>query len=169
MKRLWAVGMLAGLLAACSPTYNWREIEIAGGAARAAFPARVQTDRRPVALAGQALDFSLTSASIEDAVFAVGYAPLPPALAADEAKQRDLGTALMRSLYENLRAQPPAAFPAYGENIEVHGQAGGKPVWLLARVWVQGGMLVEAVATGSEQGLPPDPAHEFVKSLRFLR
>lgn len=159
--------VLSVLLGACTPTYNWREIEIADGAARAAFPERVQTDRREITLAGQKLSFSLTTARVGDAVFAVGYAPFPPALSADAGKRQELGTALMRSLYDNLRAQPPTAFPPYGQDIEVRGQAGGKPVWLLARVWVHGDILLEAVATGSEPGLPADPAREFVHSLRF--
>ena len=99
--------------------------------------------------------------------FAVGHAPLPQALAADPAGQRELAAALARALYENLHAALPATMPAYGQDIEVHGQAGGHPVWALGRIWVHGNLLVEAVATGSEKGLPPAPAREFVDSLRF--
>jgi hypothetical protein len=166
-RRAACLALCAMLLGACTPTYNWREVAIADGAARAAFPARVATDTRDITLAGHSLRFSLTSARVGDAVFAVGYAPLPGSLAADPSRQRDLAAALVHSLYENLHAAPPAAPPAYGTDIEIRGQAGGHPVWALGRVWVSGGMLVEAVATGSEKGLPPDPAHEFVKSVRF--
>jgi hypothetical protein len=167
--RGWACGaaLCAALLNACTPTYNWREVRIAGAAARAAFPGRVDTDARDITLAAQTLRFSLTSARVDDAVFAVGYAPLPPALAANPEGQRALADALVRSLHDNLRAPAPGASPAYGGDIEIHGHAGGKPVWALARVWIHGGLLVEAVATGSEKGLPAEPAREFVRSLRF--
>ncbi|AOB33945.1 hypothetical protein AKI39_22180 [Bordetella sp. H567] len=161
------LALCALLVSACTPTYNWREVLIADGAARAAFPARTTTDTRDIGLGGQTLRFSLTSARVGDAVFAVGYAPLPQALAGDPAGQRDLAAALVRALYQNLRVQPPPAPPPYGTDIEVRGQAGGQPVWALGRVWVQGGLLVEAVATGSEQGLPLAPAREFVGSVRF--
>lgn len=164
MARCLVLGL--ALLGACTPTYNWRELELAGGLVHAAFPSRVETDTRDIQLAGQKLPFSLTSARVGDAVFAVGHAPLPAAVAGDPSAQRDLATALVRALHENLHAMPPATAPAYGTDIEVRGQAGGRPVWALARVWVQGGLLVEAVATGSEQGLPADPAREFVHSLR---
>lgn len=163
-----AAALSAFVLTACSPTYDWREINVADGAAQAAFPAKVRTEKRTVSLGGQKVDFSLAAASVHDGVFAVGHARLPAGAAADPASRAALGAALMRSLYENLQVQPPASFPAYGEPIEIHGNAGGKPVWLLARVWVQGDMLVEAVATGSEQGLPAEQAREFVKSLHFL-
>lgn len=165
--RLSCLALCAALLAACTPDYNWREVSVADGAARAAFPARVQTDTRDITLADRPLRFSLMSARVDDAVFAVGYAPLPPALAGDEAAQRDLAAALVRSLHENLHAAPPPSSPAYGADIEVRGQAGGRPVWALARVWVRGGLLVEAVATGAEQGLAAGPAREFVRSVSF--
>ncbi|WP_254926232.1 hypothetical protein [Bordetella genomosp. 11] len=168
-RRAACVALCALLLAACSPTYNWREVLIADGAARATFPDRPATDTRDIRLGGRDLRFSLTSARVGDAVFAVGYAPLPPALAADPAGQRELADALVRALYANLGAEPPATPPAYGTDIEVRGHAGGRPVWALGRVWVQGGLLVEAVATGSEKGLPAAPAREFVGSLRFAQ
>jgi hypothetical protein len=166
-RRALCLALCATLLGACTPTYNWREVGIADGAARAAFPARVETDTREIRLAGQSLRFSLTSARVGDAVFAVGHAALPAALSGDAGAQRELAAALVRALHENLGATPPVTPPAYGADIEVHAQAGGHPVWALGRVWVQGGLLVEAVATGSEQGLPPEPAREFVHSLRF--
>jgi hypothetical protein len=161
------LALCAALATACTPAYNWREIVIADGAVRANFPARVQTDTREIVLAGRPLRFSLTSARVGDAVFAVGYAPLPPGLAGDVAAQRELADGLLRSLHQNLRAAPPPASPPYGADIEVRGQAGGRPVWALARIWVRGNLLVEAVATGSEQGLPAAPARDFVQSLRL--
>lgn len=166
-RRRWTAWACALLLAACTPTYNWREVAIADGAATATFPARVQTDTREIALENQPLRFSLTSARAGDAVFAVGYAPLPPALAADAAGQRRLAAALIRSLHQNLGVQPPEPLPGDGQDIEIHGKAGGHSVWALGRVWVRQGLLVEVVATGSEQGLPAEPAREFVHSLRF--
>jgi hypothetical protein len=155
------------LATACTPTYNWREIAVADGAVRANFPARVQTDTREIMLAGRSLRFSLTSARVGDGVFAVGHAPLPPELAGDVAGQRKLADGLLAALHQNLGAAPPTAPPPYGADIEVRGQAGGHPVWALARIWVRDNVLVEAVATGSEQGLPPAPAREFVQSVRL--
>ncbi|ANN80723.1 hypothetical protein BAU07_23345 [Bordetella flabilis] len=161
------LALCVALATACTPTYNWREIAVADGAVRANFPARVQTDTREIVLAGRSLRFSLTSARVGDGVFAVGHAPLPPELAGDVAGQRKLADGMLAALHQNLGAAPPAVPQPYGADIEVRGQAGGHPVWALARIWVRDNVLVEAVATGSEQGLPAAPAREFVQSVRL--
>ncbi|CAM4218026.1 hypothetical protein [Bordetella pseudohinzii] len=165
LKKLLLMGVI-GLLAACSPRYDWRELDVADGQLRAAFPARAQTDSRDLALAGRELHFSLTSAQVEGAVFAVGYAPLPEDLRGKPAA-RELGEALRRSLYANFGAEPPAGMPEDGAEIEVHAPPGQRDAWLLARIWVTSSMLVEVVATGSRRSLSPEHAREFVRSARL--
>ncbi|QVQ25068.1 hypothetical protein [Achromobacter deleyi] len=153
------------LLAACSPSYNWRELDVADGHVRAAFPARVSTDTRDLKLDTHTLQFTLASATVGEAVFAVGSAPLPPEIAANPAARQALGVALMRSLYTNMQAPPPTDWPPYGQEIEVRGKAMGKPGWLQAKVWVTDTMLIEAVAAGTEESLPAERAREFLRSI----
>lgn len=159
------------LLAACPPEHNWRELDVADGRARAAFPARVQTETRELALGGKTLKFSLTAAEVNQAVYAVGYAPLPTGVAGDAAASQALASALMQSLYANLGADAPEPLPALGQDIEVHGQASsaGARSWMLARVWVANGMLIEAVAAGAQDKLPPERAREFMNGVRVHR
>lgn len=156
---------LALALAACSPSYNWREMDVADGHVRAAFPARVSTETRELRLDTHTLPFTLASATVGEAVFAVGSAPLPPEIAASPAARQALGVALMRSLYANMQAPPPKEWPAFGQDIEVHGKAVGKPGWLHAKVWVTDTMLIEAVAAGTEESLPAERAREFLRSV----
>jgi len=156
---------LALLVAACSPSYNWREVDVADGHVRAAFPDRVTSDTRDLKLDTHTLKFTLASANVGEAVFAVGSAPLPPDIAADPAARRALGLALMRSLYVNMQAVPPLEWPPYGDVIEIHGKAMGKPGWLQARVWVTDTMLIEAVAAGTQESLPAERAREFLRSV----
>ena len=152
-------------LAACSPSYNWREMDVADGHVRAAFPARVSTETRALKLDTHALKFTMASATVGEAVFAVGSAPLPPEIAASPAARQALGVALMRSLYTNMQAPPPNEWPPYGQEIEVRGKAVGKPGWLQAKVWVTDTMLIEAVAAGTEESLPAERAREFLRSV----
>ncbi|CAB3817350.1 hypothetical protein LMG2828_00274 [Achromobacter piechaudii] len=156
---------LALVLAACSPRYNWREVDVADGHVRAAFPDRVSTETRDLRLDTHTLRFTLSSATVGEAVFAVGSAPLPPDIAADPAARQALGMALMQSLYVNMQAPPPTQWPAYGQDIEVHGKAMGKPGWLQAKVWVTDTMLIEAVAAGTQESLPAERAREFLRSV----
>ncbi|WP_144630312.1 hypothetical protein [Bordetella genomosp. 13] len=168
LKKALPVLATAWLLAACSPDYNWRELDVAEGRARAAFPARVQTESRELALGGRTLKFSLTAAEVDQSVFAVGYAPLPVEVAGDAAASQALAAALMQSLYANLGADAPDPLPSFGQDIEVHGEAvnAGARSWMLARVWVANGMLIEAVAAGAEGKLPPERAREFMNGVR---
>lgn len=157
------------LLAGCSPQYNWREVLVADGHAHAAFPDRVLTETRPITLHGHDLDFSLTSAEVAGAIFAIGYAPLSPELLQDHVARLELGHALMRSLYTSLGATPPDNFEDYGQDIEVHGKLGEQPSLLMARVWVTDTMLIEAVVSGTEKSLPVDRAREFLRSVVVKR
>jgi len=165
--RLPRLACVALLLAACTPSYNWREIDVADGHVRAAFPARVQTETRDISLGGQTLRFTLTMAQVDDAMFAVGHAPLPAGVARDPAAREALGRALTQSLYANLGAAAPDPLPAYGDEIEVRGRAGKQAGWLMARVWVTDTMLIDAVAAGTEQSLPRERAQEFVRAVKL--
>jgi hypothetical protein len=153
------------LLAACSPKYDWRELDVADGQVHAAFPARVLTEKRDIDLAGQRVAFSLTAANVGDAYFAVGYAPLPAAAAQDKSARIRLGEALIRSLYVNLHVNPPDPLPAFGSEVQVHSTQ-GEPRWLLAKVWVTDHSLVDVVALGSVKSLPAEPARDFVRQAK---
>jgi hypothetical protein len=150
------------LLAACSPKYDWRELDVADGRVHAAFPARVLTEKRDIDVAGQRIAFSLSAANVGDSYFAVGYAPLPDATAQDPAARTRMGEALMRSLYVNLHIPPPEPLPAFGSELEVRSLV-GEPRWSLAKVWVTDHALVEVVALGSVNSLPREEAHDFVR------
>lgn len=167
LSRLLAAAALP--LAACTPEYNWREIDVADGRARAAFPARVQTEQRPVPLDGRQLTFSLTTAAVGDALFAVGYVLLPEDARGDAQAERRLADALARTLYANLGSRPPEQLPEPGREIELRAGLGGEPALLLARVLVHGGAVIEAVAMGPERALPAERAREFVRSLQPAR
>lgn len=169
MARLSRLIAVALLLAACSPSYNWREMDVADGHVRAAFPAKVQTQARDISLGGHRLRFTLDMAEVDGSMFAVGHARLPEAVAGDPAARLALRDALVQSLYANLGARPATPLPGDGEVIEIHGQAGERPGWILARVWVTDTLLVDAVAAGSPQGLPRERAQEFVQAVKINR
>ena len=77
-KKAGLILVMALLVSACSPRYNWREVDVADGRVRAAFPDRVQTETRALRLDTHTLSFTLATATVGEAVFAIGSAPLPP-------------------------------------------------------------------------------------------
>lgn len=153
------------LLVGCTPEYNWREVEVADGSAKLAFPARVQTDQRAVMLGDEKQSFRLTSASVDDAVFAVGYMNIPKNMGDTQARQ------LVRDLVNSLasrvgRRAPDAAYAS--EVFELEAVVNGRPSRMLARVLLHRGMLIQVVASGPSSVLTQERANEFMRSLRLF-
>ncbi|HWK62318.1 MAG TPA: hypothetical protein VNT00_12940 [Eoetvoesiella sp.] len=158
--------LVLGLLAGCSPEYNWRQVPVAGGMVRATFPDKPETAKRSLNFAGHAVEFTLTAATVNGAVFAVGYAPLPAALADDEAARTKMGQTVMASFYQNLGAEIPAELPAFGEAFEIMGKDAGKGAMRLqAMTWVLPHALVEGMVTARADAFPESQAREFLKAL----
>lgn len=154
-------GLAALLLGACTPEYNWRETIVADGNAQVAFPARIRTEERPMSFDGVQLTFSLTSASVGDAVFAVGYAKLPPD--ANEEFSRSLVRRTVMSLAASGGEPSDAAFA--GEVFQLDTQVAGQASRLVARVLVHRDTLIEVVASGPKAALAPEQAGDFMRSL----
>lgn len=160
--RLLAAAAILPLLVACSPEYNWRELTLADGLVRAAFPARVQTESRPVRLGDISTEFTVTAASVNNATFAVGHARLPADVARDPAHRSRLAQVLLASAYANLGAVPPADVRPSAEAVVVRGEGARKGTWSLVKVWPTADGLVQAIAMGSDSDLPMAIAQEFV-------
>lgn len=167
--RLAAVSALALVIAACSPEYNWRELDVAEGQARAAFPARAQSDSRVVAIGDTMTPFTMTTATVNEAIFAIGHAKLPADVGADTARRHALAESLLRAAYINLNAEPPAQLPVDGTVVVVRGQGGRAGSWSMLRVWSTPTGLIEAIAIGTDQTLPEARAREFVDQVVVIR
>ena len=160
-RRLLGAVLAALVLCACTPEYNWRETVVADGNAQIAFPAQVRTEARPLDVDGTRMTFSLMSASVGPAVFAVGYAKLPADASAE------LGQSLVRRLVTSLAAnggQPPEG-ANQGDVFELETTVAGQPSRLVARVLVHRDILIEVVASGPKSALAPAQAHDFMRSL----
>lgn len=161
--------VLSGLLLGCSPDYNWREVTVANGAASAFFPDRPLTQERPLNFSGHELRFSLTSATVDGAVFAVGYAALPAPLRATRGDASLFAASVIASHYRNLGAVPPTELPKFGEPFVIEGQSGSTPVRLKATVWLTEGTLIEGLVTADQASFPTSQADEFLRNLKVAQ
>lgn len=153
------------LLTGCTPEYNWREVEVAEGRAKVAFPARVQTDQRVLSLGQDKATFHLSSANVNDVVFAVGYMKIPEGLVETQVGQ--LRRDLVNSLGAKTGKRPPdRAFES--EVFEIDAVVSGKPARMVAKVLVHRGMLIQVVASGPASALTEERATEFMRSLTLL-
>lgn len=169
LRRLATVSILALVTAACSPEYNWRELDVADGQARAAFPARAQSDSRVVAIGEAMTPFTMTTATVNDALFAIGHATLPADIVADAARRHAMAQSLLRAAYVNLNAEPPAQLPVDGTVVVVRGEGARAGSWSMVRVWSTPTALIEAIAIGTDQTLPEARAREFVDQVVLTR
>ncbi len=72
------VWMAAGSLAACTPTFNWREVGFDQAGVSAVLPCKPDRGSRPVQLGGQGLTLSMLGCEAGGAMFTVAMVELPP-------------------------------------------------------------------------------------------
>jgi len=161
MWRICAAIMAAVLITGCSPEYNWREVAVSDQVGRVLFPAKPRVETRELPFGDQALQFTLTTATVDQSIFAVGSAPWPDSMLKDEALQQELGRSVMASLYQNLGSKLPGQLPQFGEHFEIATGA----TRVQARVWVSKEGLVEGVVMGPDLEFPNAAADEFLASV----
>lgn len=162
MIRIGVIMLLSSLLVACSPQYNWRQLTVGDGAVTAFFPDKPVTQERSLKFSGHDITFSMTSVTVDDALFTVAYAALPDALRADEAGRKEFALAVVGSLYRNLGQEPPKALPAPGESFTVKGQSPSGAITLQARAWLTEQGLTEGIVTAARDRFPESQAAEFL-------
>ena len=152
------------VLTGCTPEYNWRESMVAQDRGVIMFPSRTQTEQRQIDVEGVAATFALTSAAVGEAVFSVGYVPLPESLSPEKS------AALVKTIVAALAARAGKQAPEsalQGEIFTLDTVVANKPSLLMAKVVVHRGMLIQVVVSGPKQSLSNENALEFVRSLRL--
>jgi hypothetical protein len=95
----------AALLAACSPTYDWRTIMNNDNGYTVDLPSKPGLDEREIEIAGKPMKMAMQTAEAGDAVFAVGTLLLPD----DNPQTRQAALDFLRAgLARNLGAAPDA-------------------------------------------------------------
>lgn len=161
---LLSVWLLFAALTGCTPEYNWRESMVAQDRGVIMFPSRTKTEQRQIDVEGVAATFTLISAAVGEAVFSVGYVPLPESLSPEKS------AALVKTIVAALAARAGKQAPEsalQGENFTLDTVVANKPSLLMAKVVVHRGMLIQVVVSGPKQSLSNENALEFVRSLRL--
>lgn len=155
---------LAFFLAGCYPDYNWRVMPIADGVVSVAFPARVNSQSRPIELAGVQLDYHVESARVDNNIFAFGYARLPEGL--DAEKRKAIVDALTDNLFRSLGATPGEQ-ARQGKPFVIESAHGTNPLLVAGRVLEHRGLVIRMMASGPVAELPEKMALEFIGSLEL--
>jgi hypothetical protein len=135
------LGVVA-VLAACTPTLDWRELSPEGSLARVMFPCKPASHARPVVIAGETIDMSMFACSAADTVYALSFADVK-----DPARVGPALDELARAAQSNVQAASGAASePAKVAGMTPHPQAGQ---WRLAGRLPDGRAVQERVVVFS--------------------
>jgi hypothetical protein len=172
MDRLrWPIAIVAcGVLVACSPSLNWREVRPAESGALAMFPCRPREAAREVALAGVPVTLSISACRAEDVTYALGHADVRQAARIAPALE-----ALRRAAIDNLKGAVATDRPLQVEGmtphplarvIELRGQMpDGRAVQERVALFVKGTRVFQATMFGPS--LDAEASETFFGGLRL--
>jgi hypothetical protein len=157
------------ILAGCSPSLNWRQVQGVDAPFVVLLPAKPDTLSRPIDLDGMAVTMSMTAAEVEGVTFAVGSIVLPDAALAPKALQA-MKIALVRNINGSIQSERAGA--AGSVDIAATGTLGrsNQPARLLARFAARERRVYQAVVVGSASAvdaLGVDAADTFFTSLKL--
>lgn len=152
--------ILAGaLLAACNPTYNWRDVTSQEGRFKALFPAKPAVFTRAVDVDGLRVEMTMTAADVDGATFAVGTAIAPSAAAAQAALP-----AMRLALLRNIGAVDDVAASPGGVRVDATGAGKAKSMHLSGRFEARGTRFYQVIVLGPAGKTPPEQIEQFLAS-----
>ena len=164
-RRVLSALLLCVTLAACSPDYNWRQVQPADAAFVALFPAKTSSHTQQVNLDGIRTDMAMTAAEVNGVMFAIGSASLPsaalvqPALAA-------MKTAMVRNIGGATASDKAVAGPLPLTEVVADGSRNGRPLRLTARFGARGQRVYQVVVIGAPQDVPAEAVTTFFDSFK---
>ncbi len=163
--------LAAGALAACSPTYNWREYSSPDGSYHVLFPAKAASYTRPIDLDGMKVNMTMTAAEVEDTTFAVGSAEAPDAAHAQAALVA-MKTALVRNIGATISSEKAAAVDKSGArraaiDIDALGAQNGVPMRLLGHFEARDKRFYQVIVMGKASALQSEQADQFLSSFKL--
>jgi hypothetical protein len=175
MRKKTILAILLPMLAACDPTYNWREYSSPDGTYHVLFPAKPASYTRTIDLDGMKASMTMTAAEVGDTMFAVGSAEAPDAAHA-QAALAAMKTALVRNIGATITSEKAtAAAVASGSaasqkaaiDIEARGTQNGAPMRLLGHFESRDKRFYQVVVMGKEKSVEPEQAEQFLSSFKL--
>jgi hypothetical protein len=169
MPRLLSAAVLLGL-AACSPTFNWREVRAEPAPLKLMLPCKPDKGSRPVPMAGRQVELQVLGCETGGATFALLHGDISdPARTGEVLAQWKTATlANMRSVSQQQTPFLPAGALALPQSVQVvaSGQrADGSTVESHAAYFASGSRVFQAVIYADR--LSPEVAETFFSGLKF--
>ena len=164
-SRVVGASLLAMMLCACDPHYNWRTYQSHDAPYAVLMPGKPATHTRDVQLGDITVAMTMTAAEVDDVVFAVGSAQLADAGQAPAALQA-MQTALVRNIGGTVTRQAQAADGAgTSVKVEATGMRHGQPALLIGRFIARDRRIYQVVVMGAERHVAREQVTTFFLSL----
>ncbi len=159
------------LLAACSPTYNWRDVSSESAPFRAMFPDKPASHTRAIDLNGLKVNMTMTAAQVEGTTFAVGAAEAPDAARA-EAALAAMKTALVNNIgatvtSEKARTVASGSTRSAAIDIDARGKRDGVPMRLVGHFESRDKRFYQVIVMGPEQSVSKENVDMFLSSFKL--
>jgi hypothetical protein len=161
MRRLLLAPLLAVLLCACSPKYDWRDYRGKDAPYSVLFPGKPATQTRAVRLDRLQVSMTMTAAEIDGVVFAVGSAQLADAAQAPAALE-----AMRTAMVNNIGGAVTASKPLAGGALQI--DASGKAMRLVGRFVAKESRVYQAVVIGPPGKIEAETVETFFSSFKIL-
>ena len=173
-RSLWILLLCLGAQA-CSPSMNWREVQVEDASLSLMLPCKPDRAMRPVTLAGVQVDLGMVGCDVGEATFTLAYARLPQGVSLSDALAQWQSATLSRLQAAQPQAQPyvPAGALAVPQSLRMT-LSGHRPdgstlqaqmSWF-ARSSDRGVEMFQAAVYGPR--LSSEPLETLLGSLRFL-
>ncbi len=168
--RLCPAMFLLASLAACSPTYNWRDVRVTPTSLQAQLPCKPDQGQRQVSIAGRQVDMHVLGCDAGRATFAIMFAdigePAPAGAMLAQWKAATLANMRAASTQERMFLPPGALGVAESVQVAASGRrTDGSAVMSRAAYFTQGTGVFQAAIYADQ--LVPEQADTFFSALRF--
>ncbi len=150
------------LTAACTPTYDWRDVRGTAAPFTVLLPSKPSIHARPVNLGGIQADMTMTAAEVDDVTFAVGTAELPDAAQAQAALLVMKNT--MVSNIGGVVSREKTQLGATLSTIEL--EAKGKANDLHARFIARDRRVYQVIVIGRQKAIKSEAVEMFLTSFK---
>jgi hypothetical protein len=167
--------LAAVTLAACNPTYNWRDYSSQDAPYRVMFPDKPSVHKRRIDIGGMQVEMTMTAADINGTTFAVGSAEAPDAEKAQAALEA-MKTALVRNIGATITKEKTAAAASANAagssqsaaiDIEAAGVQKGAPMKLVGHFEARNKRFYQVIVMGKAKDLSPEQTDQFISSFKL--
>lgn len=156
------------LSAACSPQYNWREVQEPTWSYSVLMPDKPMSVTRAIDLNGMPLEMNMLAAKVSQVTFAVGAATLSNAAQANAALA-SMRTALLRNIdgHPLSEAIDKDWHPQYKAiELVAEGNVNGHPIRLLAMLVAKNSRIYQVLMMGDESHMQTQNIQTFFTSFK---